>query len=129
MRNAEEGRYKKKNIECRIMNVEGMYSACREPFCRTARRELLCRTARRELLCRTARRELLCRTVYLIKKTERSDSILRNSAVRYSAVLRFAVQSSDQYRASSIEHPETSNQQPTASDHQNDPNDLNHPNP
>jgi len=46
----------------RIMNVEVMYSACREFFCRTARRELLCRTACRELLCRTACRELLCRT-------------------------------------------------------------------
>ncbi len=29
-----------------------------------------------------------------IKKAERSDSILRNSAVHHSAVLRFAVQSS-----------------------------------
>ena len=38
----------------------------------------------------SARRELWCRTVYFIKKIERSDSILRNSAVRYSAVLRFA---------------------------------------
>ena len=44
-------------------NVEGMYSACRE---------------------------LLCRTVYFIKKTEQSETILRNSAVHYSAVLRFA---------------------------------------
>ncbi len=47
----------------KISNVEEMYSACRE---------------------------LLCRTVYL-KKTEQSESTLRNSPVRYSAVLRFAV--------------------------------------
>ncbi len=58
-----------------MSNVEGMYSACRE---------------------------LLCRTVYFIKKIEqaysaekatkaRSETTLRNSAVRHSAVLRFAV--------------------------------------
>ena len=32
------------------------------------------------------------RSIFIIQKTERSDSILRNSAVGYSAVLRFAVQ-------------------------------------
>jgi len=47
----------------RISNVEGMYSA---------------------------RREFLCRTVYLIIKTEQSETTLRYSAVRYSTVLRFA---------------------------------------
>ena len=30
-------------------------------------------------------------SVYYIKKTKRSETTLRNSAVRYSAVLRFAV--------------------------------------
>ena len=47
------------NVEYRIMNVEGMYSA---------------------------RREFLCRTVYLIIKTEQSETTLRYSAVRYSTV-------------------------------------------
>jgi len=32
-------------------------------------------------------------SVYFIKKTERSETTLRHSAVRYSAVLRFAVPS------------------------------------
>ncbi len=58
-----------------MSNVEGMYSACRE---------LLCRTARREPLCRTARREPLCRTVYFKKQIEQSETTLRHSAVRYS---------------------------------------------
>ena len=49
-------------------NVEGMYSACGEPF---------------------------CRTVYFIKKIEQSETTLRYSAVHHSAVLRFAVQSSN----------------------------------
>ena len=40
----------------------------------------------------SACRELLCRTVNFIKKTEQSETTLRNSAVHYSAVLRFAVQ-------------------------------------
>ena len=53
-----------------MSNVEGMYSA---------------------------RRELLCRTVYFIKKTEQSETTLRNSAVRYSTVLRFAVVFADTY--------------------------------
>ena len=38
----------------------------------------------------SARRELLCRTVYFIKEIEQSETTLRNFAVHYSAVLRFA---------------------------------------
>ncbi len=45
------------NNEYRISNVEGIYSARREP---------------------------LGRTIYFIKKIEQSDSTLRHSAVRYS---------------------------------------------
>jgi hypothetical protein len=60
---------KNETNENRTSNVQHriMYSACREPLCRTACREPLCRTACRELLCRTACRELLCRTVYFKK--------------------------------------------------------------
>ncbi len=63
---SKEGIYRKENrrtAEYQMSNVEGRNSACRE---------------------------LLCRTVYFIKKTERSETTLRHSAVHYSSVLRFS---------------------------------------
>ena len=57
----------------RRTSVEGMYSACREPF---------------------VERPVVSSYVEwsILKKTEQCETTLRNSAVHHSAVLRFAVQ-------------------------------------